>query len=40
MSAEVAHMSLSAQASGSVDYILPPNKISEKLKKMAAALKT
>jgi len=40
MSAEVAHMSLSAQASGSVDFILPPDKISEKLKKMAAALKT
>ena len=40
MSAEVPHMSLSAQASGSVDFILPPDKISEKLKKMAAALKT
>ena len=40
MSAEVPHMSLSAQASGSVDFILPPNKISDKLKKMAAALKT
>ena len=40
MSAEVAHMSLSAQASGSVDFILPPDKISEKLKKIAAALKT
>ena len=40
MSAEVAHMSLSAQASGSVDFILPPDKISEKLKKIAAELKT
>ena len=40
MSAEVAHMSLSAQASGYVDFILPPDKISAKLKKMAAALKT
>jgi chemotaxis response regulator CheB len=40
MSAEVAHMSLSAQASGSVDFILPPDKISEKLKKIAAAFKT
>jgi two-component system CheB/CheR fusion protein len=40
MSAEVAHMSLSAQASGSIDFILPPDKISEKLKKIAAALKT
>jgi two-component system CheB/CheR fusion protein len=40
MSAEVAHMSLSAQASGYVDFVLPPDKISDKLKKMAATLKT
>ena len=40
ISAEVPHMSLNAQASGSVDFILPPDKISEKLKKMAAAFKT
>lgn len=40
MSAEVPHMSLSAQDSGCVDFVLPPDKISEKLKKMAAALKT
>ena len=40
MSAQVYHMSLSAQASGCIDFILPPDKISEKLKKMAAALKT
>lgn len=40
MSAEVPHMPLSALDSGSVDFILPPNKISDKLKKMAAALKT
>ncbi len=40
MSAEVPHMSLSAQASGCIDFVLPPDKISEKLKKMAAALKT
>jgi two-component system CheB/CheR fusion protein len=40
MSAEVAHMSLSAQASGYVDFVLPPDKISAKLKNMAATLKT
>ena len=40
MSAEVSHMSLNAQASGSIDFILPPDKISEKLKNMAAELKT
>jgi two-component system CheB/CheR fusion protein len=40
MSAEVAHMSLSAQASGYVDFVLPLDKISDRLKKMAAALKT
>ena len=40
MSAEVAHMSLSAQASGYVDFVLPPDKISAKLKNIAATLKT
>src|SRR5450759_2504209 len=40
MSAEVPHMSLNAQDSGYVDFVLPPDKISEKLKKMAAAFKT
>ena len=40
MSAEVPHMSLNAQDSGCIDFVLPPDKISEKLKKMAAALKT
>lgn len=40
MSAEVPHMSRNAQDSGCIDFILPPDKISEKLKKMAAALKT
>jgi len=40
MSAEVPHMPLSAQVSGCIDFVLPPDKISEKLKKMAAALKT
>ena len=38
MSAEVDHMPLSAQASGCVDFILPLNKIPEKLKSLAAAL--
>jgi hypothetical protein len=33
-------MSLSAQASGYVDFVLPLDKISDELKKMAAALKT
>jgi two-component system CheB/CheR fusion protein len=40
LSAEIDHMPLSAQASGCVDFILPLNKIPDKLKKLAAALKT
>ncbi len=35
-SAEVNLMPLSAQASGHVDFVLPPDKISEKLQKLAA----
>ncbi len=34
-SAEVDHMPLNAEATGCVDFILPPEKISEELKKMA-----
>ena len=37
MSAEVPHMPLSAQASGCVDFVMAPGKISAKLKKLAAA---
>ena len=40
MSAQVEHMPLSAQASGCVDFVLPPKKIAGKLKSLAAALKT
>ena len=40
MSAEVDFMPLSAQASGCVDFVLPLNKIPNKLKSLAAALKT
>ena len=40
MSAEVDFMPLSAQASGCVDFVLPLNRIPDKLKKLAAALKT
>ena len=40
MSAEVDFMPLSAQASGCVDFVMPLNKIPEKLKNLAAALKT
>ena len=40
MSAEVDFMPLSAQASGCVDFVLPLDKIPEKLKSLAAALKT
>ena len=40
VSAEVPHMPLSAQASGCVDFVMPPGKIAGKLKKLAAALKT
>jgi len=39
MSAEVDSMPLSAQAAGCVDFVLPLNKIPEKLKRLAAALK-
>lgn len=38
-SAEVDHMTLHAQASGFVDFVLPLSKIPDKLKKMATALK-
>ncbi len=38
-SAEVDHMPLSAQAAGCADFVLPLNKIPDKLKKMVAALK-
>ena len=40
MSSEVEHMSLSAQASGCVDFVMPLNKIPGKLKSLAVALKT
>lgn len=40
MSAEVEHMSLSAQATGCVDFVIPLDKIPGKLKSLAAALKT
>ena len=39
MSAEVPHMPLNAQASGFVDFVMPPEEISAKLKKLVAALK-
>ncbi len=39
MSAEVDYMPLSAQAAGCVDFVLPPNEIPNKLKRLAAALK-
>ncbi len=39
MSAEIAHMPLSAQAAGCVDFVLPLSKIPAKLKSLAAALK-
>ena len=39
MSAEVDSMPLSAQAAGCVDFVLPLNKIPDKLKSLAAALK-
>lgn len=39
-SAEVPHMPLTAQASGCIDFVLPPGKMPAKLKKLAAALKT
>ncbi|MBA3704443.1 MAG: chemotaxis protein CheB, partial [Bacteroidetes bacterium] len=40
MSAEVGYMPLNAQASGCVDFVLPLNEIPNKLKRLAAALKT
>ena len=40
MSAEVGFMPLSAQAAGCADFVLPLNKIPDKLKSFAAALKT
>ncbi|CAN5216956.1 hypothetical protein BH09BAC2_BH09BAC2_09940 [soil metagenome] len=40
MSAEVDQMPIHAQAAGCVDFVLPLNKIPDKLKKLAAALKT
>jgi two-component system CheB/CheR fusion protein len=40
MSVEVPYMSLNAQDSGCIDFVLPLDKISDKLKKMAAALKS
>jgi two-component system CheB/CheR fusion protein len=40
MSAEVDFMPLSAQASGYVDFVIPLDKIPDKLKSLAAALKT
>ncbi len=40
MSAEVDFMPLSAQAAGCADFVLPLNKIPDKLKRLAAALKT
>ena len=40
MSAEVDQMPLSAQAAGYIDFVIPLNKIPDKLKRLAAALKT
>ena len=40
MSAEVDFMPLSAQASGCADFVMPLNKIPDKLKSLAATLKT
>ena len=40
MSAEVDQMPLSAQATGCIDFVMPPDKIPAKLKSLAAALKT
>ena len=40
MSAEVDHMPLSAQATGCVDFVVPLNKIPDKLKSLAEVLKT
>jgi two-component system CheB/CheR fusion protein len=38
-SAEVDNMSRSAQATGCVDFVLPPDKISDELQRLAALLK-
>ena len=40
MSAEVDFMPLSAQAAGCADFVMPLDKIPDKLKSLAAALKT
>ncbi len=40
MSAEVHGMPLSAQASGSVDFVLPPGKISAELRALASAARS
>ena len=40
MSAEVGYMPLSAQASGYADFVMPLDKLPDKLKSLAAALKT
>ena len=40
MSAEVDQMPLSAQSSGCVDFVMPLDKIPDKLKSLAAAFKT
>jgi len=40
MSAEVNYMPLSAQHSGNIDFVIPLDKIPDKLKNLAAALKT
>jgi chemotaxis response regulator CheB len=39
VSAEVPHMPINAQASGCVDFVLPPDKIAIELKRLASALK-
>ncbi len=39
VSAEVDGMPLSAQASGSVDYVLPPDKMADKLRQMVRTVK-
>ena len=39
MSAEIDYMPLSAKATGCVDYVLPLDKVPEKLKSLAATLK-
>ena len=38
-SAEVPHMPRNAEASGHIDFVMPPDKISGKLKRLAAAVK-